>query len=306
MRRWLPICWLGRRCRSRAWISTSSATASSVLFDGEEDPDLQRLAAASAVLRGTSIIAGGPGTGKTTTVARVLALIDEQASAAGLRPPLIALAAPTGKAAARLEEAVKQEAQRLPISAEQRGRLLGLQGQTLHRLLGWSPNHTRFRHHRLNRLAHDVVVVDETSMVSLSLMARLVEAVRPDGRLVLIGDPEQLSSVEAGAVLGDLVGPATAGLRMRESGARTLIRGHRPGVCGDPRPIPIRRSATASWCSGGSTASAVPSPTWPTPSGRATPMPPWRFSNRIGTRSTGSRSTSRRRRSCSATCEGQP
>jgi exodeoxyribonuclease V alpha subunit len=200
------------------------------LFDRDEDPDLQRQAAASAVLRGLCVIAGGPGTGKTTTVARVLALLYEQASAAGRRPPLVALAAPTGKAAVRLDEAVKEEAGRLPISPEQRARLLGLRGQTLHRLLGWSPNHTRFRHHRLNRLAHDVVVVDETSMVSLSLMARLVEAVRPDGRLILVGDQEQLSSVEAGAVLGDLVGPASRGLLMRSSARRELTEAVRQEV----------------------------------------------------------------------------
>jgi exodeoxyribonuclease V alpha subunit len=192
------------------------------LFESTEGLDLQRQAAATAVLRGLSVIAGGPGTGKTTTVARVLVLLDEQASATGPRPPLVALAAPTGKAAVRLDDAVKEEAGRLPISPEQRARLLGLRGQTLHRLLGWSPNHTRFRHHRLNRLAHDVVVVDETSMVSLSLMARLVEAVRPEGRLILVGDPEQLSSVEAGAVLGDLVGPATRGLLMRSPARRQL------------------------------------------------------------------------------------
>ena len=84
-------------------------------------------------------------------------------------------------------------------------------GMTLHRLLGFNPgNRTRFRHNRLNRLPHDVVVVDETSMVSLSLMARLLEAVRPDARLILVGDPEQLASVEAGAVLGDIVGPGLA------------------------------------------------------------------------------------------------
>jgi exodeoxyribonuclease V alpha subunit len=192
------------------------------LFESTEGLDLQRQAAATAVLRGLSVIAGGPGTGKTTTVARVLVLLDEQASATGPRPPLVALAAPTGKAAVRLDDAVKEEAGRLPISPEQRARLLGLRGQTLHRLLGWSPNHTRFRHHRLKRLAHDVVVVDETSMVSLSLMARLVEAVRPEGRLILVGDPEQLSSVEAGAVLGDLVGPATRGLLMRSPARRQL------------------------------------------------------------------------------------
>lgn len=194
------------------------------LFPEGEDPDLQRLAAASAVLRGVSVIAGGPGTGKTTTVARVLALLEDQATSAGSRPPLVALAAPTGKAAVRLNEAVAEEAGRLPIRDDQRGRLAELRGQTLHRLLGWSPNRTRFRHDRRNRLAHDVVVVDETSMVSLTHMARLVEAVRPDGRLILLGDPEQLASVEAGAVLGDLVGPATGGLQMRADARETLAR----------------------------------------------------------------------------------
>jgi exodeoxyribonuclease V alpha subunit len=93
-----------------------------------------------------------------------------------------------------------------------RAQLLDLHASTLHRLLGWRPgSHSRFRHHRTNRLPHDVVIVDETSMVSLSLMARLVESVRPDARLVLVGDPGQLTSIEAGAVLGDIVGPAASG-----------------------------------------------------------------------------------------------
>ncbi|MDQ6928554.1 MAG: exodeoxyribonuclease V subunit alpha [Actinomycetota bacterium] len=176
---------------------------------GAPEPDLQRLAAASAVLRRFCVVAGGPGTGKTTTVARILALLAEQAAAAGAPPPLVALAAPTGKAAARLEEAVHAEAATIDVSADIRAGLLATNASTLHRLLGWRPDSTsRFRHNRNNRLPHDVVVVDETSMVSLSLMARLVEAVRAGGRLVLVGDPEQLASVEAGAVLGDIVGPA--------------------------------------------------------------------------------------------------
>ena len=138
--------------------------------------------------------------------------------------PLIALAAPTGKAAARLEEAVHEEARRLDVGEATRGALLGLEASTLHRLLGRRRgSHSRFRHHRGNRLPHDVVVVDETSMVSLSLMARLVEAVRPDARLVLVGDPGQLSSIEAGAVLGDIVGPATG------DGIVVLDRVHRFG-----------------------------------------------------------------------------
>ena len=186
-------------------------------------PDRQRLAAAVAVLRPLTVVAGGPGTGKTTTVARILALLDEQAQAAGAPPPLVALTAPTGKAAARLEEAVHQEAATLDVTDEVRGRLLAAKASTLHRLLGWQPgNRSRFRHHRGNRLPHDVVVVDETSMVSLSQMAKLVEAVRPDARLVLVGDPQQLASVEAGAVLGDIVGPVADRLLMRPGALATL------------------------------------------------------------------------------------
>jgi exodeoxyribonuclease V alpha subunit len=193
------------------------------LFSGDDDdPDLQRLAATTAVLRKMSVIAGGPGTGKTTTVARTLALL-HMVSAAGNPPPLIALAAPTGKAAARLEESVRAEARHADIDPAVREKLEELQGTTLHRLLGFNPgNRTRFRHNRLNRLPHDVVVVDETSMVSLSMMARLSEAVRADARLILVGDPDQLASVEAGAVLGDIVGPATNGLRMSASARARL------------------------------------------------------------------------------------
>ena len=173
----------------------------------------QRLAAASAVLRRLTVVAGGPGTGKTTTVAGIVALLAEQALACGSPPPLVALAAPTGKAAARLEESVHREAARLTVEADVRDQLLALSASTLHRLLGWRPDsHSRFRHNRSQRLPHDVVIVDETSMVSLSLMGRLVEAIRPDARLILVGDPGQLASIEAGAVLGDIVGPAAAGL----------------------------------------------------------------------------------------------
>ena len=181
----------------------------------DDDTGEQRWAAATAVLRHLSVIAGGPGTGKTTTVGRVLALLEEQAGAAGGRPPLVGLAAPTGKAAARLQEAVHAEARRMAIDPTVRARILAINASTLHRLLGRRPDsNSRFRHDRHNRLPHDVLIVDETSMVPLSLMARLAEAVRSDARLVLVGDPEQLASVEAGAVLGDIVGPAQAGMRM--------------------------------------------------------------------------------------------
>jgi exodeoxyribonuclease V alpha subunit len=185
----------------------SPAAAPGAGASGVSPPDsLQRAAAATAVRRRFAVVAGGPGTGKTTTVARIVALLAEQAEVAGASPPLVALAAPTGKAAARLEEAVHAEAAKLDVSHAIREALLALNASTLHRLFGWRPDsHSRFRHHRGNRLPHDVVIVDETSMVSLSLMARLIEAVRPEARLVLVGDPGQLTSIEAGAVLGDIV-----------------------------------------------------------------------------------------------------
>ncbi|MGY4653664.1 exodeoxyribonuclease V subunit alpha [Mycobacterium sp. URHB0021] len=158
----------------------------------------QRAAAEASLSQGLTVLTGGPGTGKTTTVARLLALL---AGGTRLR---IALAAPTGKAAARLQEAVQLEVAEL--APTDREALAGLQAMTLHRLLGSRPDTSaRFRHHRGNRLPHDVIVVDETSMVSLTMMARLLEAVRPDARLILVGDPDQLASVEAGAVLADLV-----------------------------------------------------------------------------------------------------
>ena len=180
----------------------------------------QREAAEIALAQAVTVLTGGPGTGKTTTVARLLALLAEQAGASRLR---IALAAPTGKAAARLQEAVQHEVAKL--DAADRSRLGELQAMTLHRLLGSRPDSSsRFRHDRGNRLPHDVIVVDETSMVSLTMMARLLEAVRPDARLVLVGDADQLASVEAGAVLADLVDGLSARADMRVAALRTSHR----------------------------------------------------------------------------------
>jgi exodeoxyribonuclease V alpha subunit len=200
------------------------------LFRGDE-PDLQRLAAATCVLRRIAVVGGGPGTGKTTTVTRILVLLDEQARAAGAQTPLVGLAAPTGKAAARLEEAVHGEAAGLELEESERNRLLDTGAYTIHRLLGSLPGGaSRFRHNRGNQLPHDVVVVDEASMVSLSLTARLLEAVRRDARLILVGDPRQLASVEAGAVLGDLVGPAADRLLMHDAARSRLARVARQAV----------------------------------------------------------------------------
>ena len=172
-------------------------------------PDQQRRAAATAVLRHLAVVAGGPGTGKTTTVAQVLVLLDAQARARGQAQPSVALAAPTGKAAARLTGSLREAAGRLdPQGADPAlTRLRTAEASTLHALLGPRPGHrSRFRHDRSDPLPHDVIVVDETSMVSLALIAKLLEALRRDARLVLLGDPEQLASVEAGSVLGDVVG----------------------------------------------------------------------------------------------------
>ncbi|QDO90128.1 exodeoxyribonuclease V subunit alpha [Ornithinimicrobium ciconiae] len=175
----------------------------------------QRDAARVVIGAWTSVLTGGPGTGKTSTVAGVLALLAEQSGAH--QPLRVALAAPTGKAAARMQEAVSTALREiLGRTADVATRALieplqEVQAVTLHRLLGKRPDSsTRFRHDRRNRLPHDVVLVDETSMVSLTHMARLLEALRPTTRLILVGDPDQLVSVDAGAVLADLVAGAAA------------------------------------------------------------------------------------------------
>lgn len=211
------------------------------LFTGEGlDPgeeDLQRRAAEVSARQWVTVLAGGPGTGKTTTVAKVLAMLGDQPG----RAPRIALAAPTGKAAARLSEALAEARNRL--ADEDVARVADLSAVTLHRLLGWLPgSRGRFRHHADNRLPYDVVVVDEMSMVSLTLMARLLEAVRSDARLLLVGDPDQLSSVEAGAVLADITG-ALAG-----TGAGRAA-GDPPGPAASPRSPVVRLERT--WRYGG-------------------------------------------------------
>ncbi|WP_025110546.1 exodeoxyribonuclease V subunit alpha [Pseudomonas sp. H1h] len=171
--------------------------------------DWQKLACALATRGAFSIITGGPGTGKTTTVVRLLALLQAPAVEAG-QPLRIRLAAPTGKAAARLTESISQQVQSLKVAEAVREKI-PCDVTTVHRLLGSRPGTRHFRHHAGNRLPLDVLVVDEASMIDLEMMANLLDALPPHARLVLLGDKDQLASVEAGAVLGDLCRDAEAG-----------------------------------------------------------------------------------------------
>nr|WP_319527267.1 exodeoxyribonuclease V subunit alpha [Pseudomonas laurentiana] len=171
--------------------------------------DWQKLACALATRAGFSIITGGPGTGKTTTVVRLLALLQAPAVDGG-RPLRIRLAAPTGKAAARLTESIGQQVQQLAVSEAVREHI-PTEVSTVHRLLGSRPGSRHFRHHAGNPLPLDVLVVDEASMIDLEMMANLLAALPRHARLILLGDKDQLASVEAGAVLGDLCRDAEAG-----------------------------------------------------------------------------------------------
>jgi exodeoxyribonuclease V alpha subunit len=206
--------------------------------DAGQRPDLQRVAARRALTPGVSIIAGGPGTGKTHTVARLLAVAHLVAAAEG-GSLNVALAAPTGKAAQRMKDAVRAEVPVLEgsgiITSSMAQALAGTGATTIHRLLGWFPG-PRFDRDRRNPLPHSLVIIDETSMVSLPLMARLLDAVRPEARLVLVGDPNQLASIEAGTVLADVVGPAGGSNGHRHAGSAlsrrvtVLRRMHRFGA----------------------------------------------------------------------------
>ena len=163
----------------------------------EEKIDWQFAAAIQGVLHNFSIITGGPGTGKTTTVAKILALLltlDPNCS--------VALAAPTGKAAMRMAESLQQTA--LPVPPAIKDKFNALQPNTIHRLLGYIPDSIYFKHHQDNPLPFNVVIVDEASMIDVALFAKLLSAIGHNTRLILLGDKNQLASVEAGSLFGDL------------------------------------------------------------------------------------------------------
>lgn len=172
------------------------------LIPGEGDGDInwQKVAAFTAATKKLCVITGGPGTGKTATIAAILVLLLEQNELHRMR---IALAAPTGKAAARLQESIEIAKKHLRCSDSIK-RAIPTETSTIHRLLGTIPHSPYFRYNSNNKLAIDVVVIDEASMVDLALMSKLVQALPMESRLILSGDKDQLASVEAGAVLGDI------------------------------------------------------------------------------------------------------
>lgn len=216
-RHWVDECLIASSLRERSAatridsdidvLATLERLLPATTPDGEVN--LQRRAADMALSGRLAVIAGGPGTGKTFSVARILAVMMMPGVESG-QPLRVALAAPTGKAAARLKEsidaALSTDDMKAAVPESTRAALSALVPTTIHRLLGPKGNQLhRFRHDASNPLPHDVVVIDETSMVSAPLLARVCEAVRPESHLVLIGDPDQLESVELGAVLGDMV-----------------------------------------------------------------------------------------------------
>ncbi|MBS4051156.1 MAG: exodeoxyribonuclease V subunit alpha [Methylomonas sp.] len=196
---------IGLRLRPvRDSLPASLQASLSALFDsGPEQPDWQKIACVLALRARFAIVTGGPGTGKTTTLTKLLSLLIRLAADEQQRKLAILLAAPTGKAAARVSESITNALEHLALPDDIR-RQIPKKAATLHRLLGSRPDSRRFQHHRHNPLPADIVIVDEASMIDLEMMAALLDALPATAQLILLGDKDQLASVEAGSVMGDL------------------------------------------------------------------------------------------------------
>lgn len=203
---------ISQRVQQQINLSDKVKQHISLLFPADEqnETDWQKLACVMALQRHFAIITGGPGTGKTTTVVKLLALLLQSANVnkTAASKITIKLAAPTGKAAVRLTESISGAIANLPADFQA---AIPTEVVTLHRLLGAMPNRRQFKHNAEQPLALDVLVVDEASMVDLEMMAALLQALPSHARLILLGDKDQLASVEAGSVLGDLCRGAELG-----------------------------------------------------------------------------------------------
>lgn len=224
-----------------------AACIAELFVDGDiEATRWQRVAVACAPGSRLFVLTGGPGTGKTATVVRLLLMLLRYAHACGLPlQPTIALAAPTGKAAQRLAHAIakgqQQLREQLPATSAFRvllDRISHAQAGTLHRLLEFRPRDNRFARGVAEPLVADILVVDEASMVDLAMMRQLVDALRPNAVLILLGDPDQLAAVEAGSVLSDMVASVAENALPAELGHRLgAIAGPLPATAGEPAPL---------------------------------------------------------------------
>jgi exodeoxyribonuclease V alpha subunit len=213
-------------------LPPDSAALLEQLFPPRADgtPDLQRAALVASRARRLSVIVGGPGTGKTSTVVKLLALLAEDALSSHAEPPRVLMLAPTGKAAQRLAEATLRARDRLQLAERVRAAIPG-EAVTVHRALGSiGGSSTHFRHGPDHPLDCDLVLLDEASMVDLGLMRRLLDALPEHARLVMLGDPDQLASVEAGGVLGDVCAAAEVAGSPLAGAVSRLVESHRYGA----------------------------------------------------------------------------
>ncbi|HFC92287.1 MAG TPA: DUF2075 domain-containing protein, partial [Leucothrix mucor] len=198
------LSFVAEKDQQREWIKQRLAHYF-VQDNKSDETNWQQTAAALALISRFLIISGGPGTGKTTTITRILALLIEQHQLSSQQPLRFSLAAPTGKAAMRMSESIlesiEREGDKLSDEIKQQ---FPQESSTLHRLLGYIPNSTEFRFNKNNHLATDIVIIDEASMIDLALMTKLFEAIPPQASIILLGDKDQLAAVETGSVFTDI------------------------------------------------------------------------------------------------------